>query len=208
MPRLIEQVQARGQAFGSLQIDGPLLKEEVDASPVTRGSAPVCYRHLELGISVAVDVALDERIPVRGCCQTDANSSRIRQVRGISSGAERTPLGKSGSVGLLVDWAAGEAPFGVEELVDGGVDGDELLQTSDAPEALHRQFSPSERQVRVFRPVVPPTTRDLPVLGPKLFQGCPIEAQPICHQLLGSAMPLHPLLEELQAATLSHVLVT
>ena len=46
----------------------------------------------------------------RRCCQTDANSSRFRQVRRISGGAETAPLGESGGAGLLVDWAAGEAP--------------------------------------------------------------------------------------------------
>ena len=54
----------------------------------------------------------------QGCCQTDANSSRIRQVRWISVRAEAAPLGESGGAGLLVGWAAREASFGVEEVVD------------------------------------------------------------------------------------------
>ena len=36
--------------------------------------------------------------------------------------AERPPLGESGGAGLLVVRAAGEASFGVEQVVDRGMD--------------------------------------------------------------------------------------
>ncbi len=53
-----------------------------------------------------------------GRCQTDANQSQFRQMRLISVGPERPPLGESGGTGLLVDWAAWEASFRVEKVVD------------------------------------------------------------------------------------------
>ena len=62
-----------------------------------------------------------------GCCQTDANSSRFRQVRQVSGGADRPPLGKSGGAVLLEELAAGEASIRVEMVGDGGVDGRECL---------------------------------------------------------------------------------
>ncbi len=48
---------------------------------------------------------------LKGCCQTNANSSRFRQVHGISAGAELPPLGESGGAVQLVDASAGQAPI-------------------------------------------------------------------------------------------------
>ncbi len=52
---------------------------------------------------VIIRLLLEE---VRGCCQTDANQSRFRQVRRLSVRAEVAPLGKSGVTVHLVDVAA------------------------------------------------------------------------------------------------------
>jgi hypothetical protein len=41
-----------------------------------------------------------------GCCQTNANSSQLGQVRSSSASTELPPLGESGGAGLLVNWAA------------------------------------------------------------------------------------------------------
>ena len=78
-----------------------------------------------------------------GCCQTNANASRFRQTRLVSAGAERPPLGKSGGAVQLEELAAREASIRAEMVGDGGVDGDELLETSQTPEALHGSLSPS-----------------------------------------------------------------
>lgn len=58
-----------------------------------------------------------------------------------------TPLGESkGAVELAIATSV-EMALLVEMVVDTGVDGDEFLQTSHAPEAQHRPFPSSERQV-------------------------------------------------------------
>ncbi len=75
------------------------------------------------------------------------------------SGTKLTPLGKSGGPGQLEDASAGERSFLVEVIEDGGMDGGEFLQTSHAPETLHRAFTPSKRQVRVLDAVVEPPAR-------------------------------------------------
>ena len=49
--------------------------------------------------------------------------------------------------------------FLIEMVVDRGVDGDEFLQTSHAPEAEHRTLPSSKRQVGILGPVVQPTTK-------------------------------------------------
>jgi hypothetical protein len=41
----------------------------------------------------------------------------------------------------------GKAAILFEMVEDGGMDGDEFLQTSHSPKALHRPFSSSERQM-------------------------------------------------------------
>jgi len=48
-------------------------------------------------------------------------------------------------------------------VVDGGVDGRELLQTSHPTEPEHRPLQSSEREVRVLRPVVGQTSGLPPV---------------------------------------------
>ena len=81
------------------------------------------------------------------CCQTNANQSLLGQSHCPLSRAKTTPLGKCGGAGFLEMISAGEAAFLVEVVVDGRVDGGELLQTSHAPESLHGTFSSSKRQV-------------------------------------------------------------
>ncbi len=53
--------------------------------------------------------------PALGCCRTNAKQSLFGQVRRMSGGAERPPLGQSGGAGLLVGVSAGEAPLRVED---------------------------------------------------------------------------------------------
>ena len=54
--------------------------------------------------------------------------------------------------------AAVEMALVAEVVVDRGVDGSEFLQGLEVSEPRHRPFPPSKRLVRVFRPVVEPTT--------------------------------------------------
>jgi len=57
-----------------------------------------------------------------------------------SSHAALTPLDQSSGAVSPKDVAAVEVAFLVEVVMDGGVDGGECLQTSHAPETLHRSF--------------------------------------------------------------------
>lgn len=50
-----------------------------------------------------------------------------------------------------------EMAFLVEVVMDGGVDGDEFLQTSHTTEAEHCPFSSSKRKVRILSAVIQPT---------------------------------------------------
>ena len=52
------------------------------------------------------------------CCQTNANSSQIRQVRTALGAAECPPLGQSGGAAGLVVVSAGLAALRVEVVVD------------------------------------------------------------------------------------------
>jgi hypothetical protein len=61
--------------------------------------------------------------------------------------ATAAPLGKSSGTVQLEVRSGVEAAFRIEEVVNRGVDGGELLQTSDAPEAKHRPLSSSDWQV-------------------------------------------------------------
>ncbi len=47
-----------------------------------------------------------------------------------------------------------EVAFGIEMIVDVGVDGSELLQRLHSSKSEHRSFSSSEGEVAVFGPVV------------------------------------------------------
>ena len=93
-----------------------------------------------------------------GCCQTNANQSLLCQCHCPLCRAEAAPLSQSGVTTGLEMIPLGEAALLVEMVEDGRVDGDEFLQTSHAPEALHGPFSSSERQMRILNPIVQPTT--------------------------------------------------
>ena len=76
------------------------------------------------------------------CCQSNANRSQLADDE-VSGHAQPTPLGKSGGAVSLKVVSAVEVAFLVEVVMDGGVDGSELLQTSHASETQHRSFSSS-----------------------------------------------------------------
>ncbi|CUH41240.1 hypothetical protein RUM4293_00108 [Ruegeria atlantica] len=93
------------------------------------------------------------------CCQTNSNQSQFAAETVNLSGTKLTPLAKSGGACQLEGVPAGERSFLVEVVVDRGMDGGEFLQTSHAPETLHRALTSSKRQVRVLDSVVEPPAR-------------------------------------------------
>jgi hypothetical protein len=66
------------------------------------------------------------------------------------------PLSEGGGTVKLEIVSAAERAHLIELVVDGGVSGDEFLQTSHAAEPLHGPLSSSEWQVRILRPIVHP----------------------------------------------------
>src|SRR6056297_4363352 len=103
------------------------------------------------------------------CWQTNSNRSPQGQYGCPLCDAKVAPLCKSGGAVLLENGSGGEIAFGVEMVGDGGVDGGELLQTSHAPEPEHRPLPSSERQVRIFGPIVEPAAGLLPVLDKEIL---------------------------------------
>ena len=91
------------------------------------------------------------------CCKTNANQSLVWQGYCPLCGAETAPLSESGGTVGLEMISLGKTAFLVEVVEDGGVDGGKLLETSHAPEALHRSFSSSEGEMGVLHTVVEPS---------------------------------------------------
>jgi hypothetical protein len=73
------------------------------------------------------------------------------------------PLGESGGTVQLEIISAVARALLVEMDADGGMNGDEFLQTSHPAEPLHGSLSPSKRLVRILSPVVQPTAGFLSV---------------------------------------------
>jgi hypothetical protein len=75
------------------------------------------------------------------------------------------------------------------------VDGGESLKTSHAPEPEYRPFPSSERQVRILRSFVHPTTGLLPVVCSKLLQSGTVGPKSFRHDNLGLTAFAHCLLQ-------------
>jgi hypothetical protein len=90
----------------------------------------------------------------------------------------------------------------VEVVEDGGMDGDEFLQTSHPPKALHRPLSSSEWQVRILSAVVEPSTANLQIVASQLTKSSPIGWTPVRGQDFGPTMPLHQFPKHFQCGTL------
>jgi hypothetical protein len=69
-----------------------------------------------------------------------------------------TPFSERSGAALLKDIAAVEVAVLVEVVVERGVYGGELLKGLHVPEIRHRRLSSSERLMRIFGPIVVPTT--------------------------------------------------
>ncbi len=105
------------------------------------------YSHLTLEercrLRGLMEIGLGVSEIARRCCQTNANRPQLADDDEVSGHTEPTPFGESGgAVSLKVASAVGVALL-VEVVMDGGVDGSELLQTSHASETQHRSFSSS-----------------------------------------------------------------
>ena len=66
------------------------------------------------------------------------------------------PFGERRGPVLLEVVAGGEVTVEVEEVVDRGVGGSELLQGLDVPEIRHGAFASPERLMRIFGSIIEP----------------------------------------------------
>ncbi|GJL96273.1 MAG: hypothetical protein DHS20C06_00900 [Hyphobacterium sp.] len=82
----------------------------------------------------------------------------------VGLGGKLPPPGLRNFAVLLEPIAGVEMSIMVEVVVDGRMDGDELLKASHSPESEHRALSPTERQVAVLGPIVEPPPHILFVL--------------------------------------------
>ncbi len=113
-----------------------------------------------------------------------------------------TPLVESGGEYQLEGVSAGQRSFLVEVVVDVGMDGGEFLQTSHAPETLHRAFASSKRQMRILDAVVEPPARLLFFERAQFYERSLVGSEAICDDLFGATVPLHQFLEEFQCRLL------
>ena len=107
-------------------------------------SCPLSTERISMSAS---DVLHPDGSDFDGCCQTNSNPSLHGQDGCPLFRIKTAPLGKSSGTVQFEIWSGVEAAFRIEEIVNRGVDGGELLQTSHAPEAKHRPLSSSEWQV-------------------------------------------------------------
>ncbi len=91
------------------------------------------------------------------CCQTNANWSQFTLKCNISGRTELPPFNKRCGAVQLEVLAAVKVTFLIEMVVDGRVNGGELLQTSHSSETLHRSLSSSQWLMGILDPVVEPS---------------------------------------------------
>ncbi len=89
----------------------------------------------------------------------------------------------------------------VEVALDGEVNRGEFLQTSHAPETLHRTFSSLKREVRAFNAIVEPLVRSLFFERPQLAKCSRVGCKTIRHDLFGKTMLLHQFLKEFECCS-------
>ena len=123
-------------------------------------------------------------------------SGECRRVSVFPSAAnlghtQLTPLGKSGGPVELEIGPAVEMSFLVKMVLDGGVDGNELLQTSHLSEAEHGPFPPSNWQVRILSPVIQPAANFLSVSVANDLHRSPVRAKFVGYDNLRRAKAFH-----------------
>ena len=82
------------------------------------------------------------------------------------------------------------------------MDGGKFLETSHPPKPKHRPFAPSERKVRVLRPIIEPAASCLPSLGPQILQGGAVGSEIVRDDRLGPTVLPHCFLKEFQCRLL------
>lgn len=90
----------------------------------------------------------------------------------------------------------------VEVVEHGGVNGNEFLQTSHPPEALHCTLSSPERPVRILNAVVEPTPAGLQIDATQITQSCLVGSKTVGHKNIRLAVPSHQFSEHFQCRTL------
>ena len=76
-------------------------------------------------------------------------------------------------------------------VVDGGMNSDEFLQTSDAAEPLHGSFPSSKRKVGILSPIVQPAASFLLVGIASFLHRRTVGSKLVVHQNMRAAAPLH-----------------
>ena len=124
---------------GAMRVDLPALEILSRMLPIVRKIAGIGVR---TDVTAAM-VATDGR---PRWCQTKTDRSRKTRVE-PSSGCELAPFGQGGGSVFLEIFAAIKVAFEVKVIVDGRLDGGELLQTSHRPEPHHDLLSSPEREM-------------------------------------------------------------
>jgi hypothetical protein len=101
------------------------------------------------------------------------------------------PLSESGGAVKLEIVSAVERAFLIEMVVDGGMNSDEFLQTSDAAEPLHGSLPSSKRKVGILSPIVQPAASFLLVGIASFLHRRTEGSQLVGHQNMRAAAPLH-----------------
>jgi glycine/D-amino acid oxidase-like deaminating enzyme len=92
---------------------------------------------------------------------------------------------------LLAPVSIVDVAFEIKVIVDGGMDGGELLLTSHSAESEHRPLTPAKRQVTVLSPVGEPPPDILTIFVSDDFHGSTIRLQAIGHYDLWIAISVH-----------------
>ena len=96
-----------------------------------------------------------------------------------SSDHEAAPLGQGGRAERFVGRSIDEVAFGIEVVLDVGVDGGELLQRLHSSKSEHRPFSSSEGKVAVLGSIVGVPTDLLLLRIATVVHRSPIGFQPV-----------------------------
>lgn len=133
-----------------------------------------------------------------GCCQTNPHAPPMHAIRALTAGLgnEVLPLDQGGRASLLERWSIDEVAFGIEMIVDIGVEGSELLQCLRLSESQHRPLSSSKRQMAVLHAIVGPAADLLFAVIAKFDHRCLVRAQAIGDDRHWSTMTFQRLADE------------
>lgn len=125
------------------------------------------------------------------CCQTNSNQSQFAEECANLPGTKLTPLGESSASVELEIVSRVEVAFLIEMVVHGRMNSGEFLQTSHLPEAQHRPFSSSKRQMGILGTIIQPTASFLPVVVPNNSHRSAIGPQFVGHDDPWLAVAFH-----------------